>query len=74
MHPARPLPPRHNPSFSTSGAGASKGVHLVVPHIVTSAPVADDRHVGTADADDDDDVDVDDDVHGLRDEGVWMTM
>jgi hypothetical protein len=29
----RPLPPRHNPSFST-GAGATKGVELVVPHIV----------------------------------------
>jgi hypothetical protein len=34
--PGRPLPPRHNPSFSTS-AGATKGVELVVPHIVTSA-------------------------------------
>ncbi|KAH8696088.1 hypothetical protein BGW36DRAFT_359946 [Talaromyces proteolyticus] len=30
----RPLPPRHNPSFS----GATKGVELVVPHIVTAAP------------------------------------
>lgn len=31
----RPLPPRHNPSFSPSGAGATKGVELVVPHIIT---------------------------------------
>jgi len=29
---ARPLPPRHNPSYSGS-AGASKGVELVMPHI-----------------------------------------
>lgn len=38
----RPLPPRHNPSFSTS-AGATKGVELVVPHIITSA---EDGHEG----------------------------
>lgn len=36
MDPGRPLPPRHNPSFSTT-AGATKGVELVVPHIITSA-------------------------------------
>lgn len=40
--PGRPLPPRHNPSFSTS-AGATKGVELVVPHIITSAE--EDGHV-----------------------------
>jgi hypothetical protein len=34
---ARPLPPRHNPSFSTS-AWATKGVELVVPHIVHATP------------------------------------
>jgi hypothetical protein len=32
----RPLPPRHNPSFSSS-AGATKGVGLVVPHMAPSA-------------------------------------
>ncbi|EAW11214.1 uncharacterized protein ACLA_089060 [Aspergillus clavatus NRRL 1] len=32
----RPLPPRHNPYFS-SGAAATKGVELVVPHVVTPA-------------------------------------
>ncbi|GAM35719.1 hypothetical protein TCE0_017r04263 [Talaromyces pinophilus] len=42
MDPGRPLPPRHNPSFSTS-AGATKGVELVVPHIITSAE--EDGHV-----------------------------
>lgn len=36
MDPGRPLPPRHNPSFSTS-AGATKDVELVVPHIITPA-------------------------------------
>ncbi|EEA26064.1 hypothetical protein TMatcc_005685 [Talaromyces marneffei ATCC 18224] len=35
IDPGRPLPPRHNPSFSS--AGATKGVELVVPHIITSA-------------------------------------
>jgi hypothetical protein len=34
----RPLPPRHNPSFSSS-AGATKGVELVVPHFVPATPV-----------------------------------
>lgn len=33
----RPLPPRHNPSFSTA-ACATKGVELVVPHIVQAPP------------------------------------
>lgn len=30
----RPLPPRHNPYFS-NGAGVTKGVELVVPHVET---------------------------------------
>lgn len=28
----RPLPPRHNPSFS-GGGSATKGVELVMPHV-----------------------------------------
>lgn len=32
----RPLPPRHNPCFSSS-ASATKGVELVVPHVTTPA-------------------------------------
>ncbi|KAL2002949.1 hypothetical protein VTN02DRAFT_5482 [Thermoascus thermophilus] len=43
----RPLPPRHNPSFSTS-SGATKGLELVMPHI--SAPAADDVTVTTTDS------------------------
>ncbi|KAL1986318.1 hypothetical protein VTN96DRAFT_6550 [Rasamsonia emersonii] len=35
----RPLPPRRNPSSSTS-AGATKGVELVVPHIVPATTTA----------------------------------
>lgn len=35
----RPLPPRRNPSSSTS-AGATKGVELVVPHIPAAAAAA----------------------------------
>ncbi|KAJ5179893.1 hypothetical protein N7492_003103 [Penicillium capsulatum] len=31
---ARPLPPRHNPSFSSSAA--AKGVELVVPHVAST--------------------------------------
>lgn len=34
MTAARPLPPRHNPSFSSSAA--AKGVELVVPHIAST--------------------------------------
>ncbi|EED21954.1 conserved hypothetical protein [Talaromyces stipitatus ATCC 10500] len=44
MDPSRPLPPRHNPSFSNGGAGATKGVELVVPHIMASAE-EEDGHV-----------------------------
>ena len=38
MHEQRPLPPRHNPYFSSSAA--TKGVELVVPHIVSTPDVA----------------------------------
>ncbi|KAJ5375201.1 hypothetical protein N7517_007207 [Penicillium concentricum] len=34
MYESRPLPPRHNPYFS--GTSVSKGVELVVPHIVSA--------------------------------------
>ncbi|KAI3226376.1 hypothetical protein DTO012A9_6203 [Penicillium roqueforti] len=34
MYEARPLPPRHNPYFS--GTSVTKGVELVVPHIVSA--------------------------------------
>lgn len=40
----RPLPPRHNPSYT--GASATKGVELVVPHI--AAPVLDTTTTATA--------------------------
>lgn len=43
----RPLPPRHNPSFSTS-SGVTKGLELVMPHI--SAPAADDVTITIADS------------------------
>lgn len=36
----RPLPPRHNP-YSSSSAAATKGVELVVPHIVSAPDDAD---------------------------------
>lgn len=45
INPGRPLPPRHNPSFSTS-AGATKGVELVVPHIIASAEEEGHAHEG----------------------------
>lgn len=38
MYEQRPLPPRHNPYFSSSAA--TKGVELVVPHIVSTPDVA----------------------------------
>jgi hypothetical protein len=37
MYDQRPLPPRHNPYFSSSAA--TKGVSLVVPHIVSTPDV-----------------------------------
>ncbi len=34
----RPLPPRHDPSYSSS-AGAAKGIDLVMPHVAQSVAV-----------------------------------
>jgi ECL1/2/3 zinc binding proteins len=62
---SRPLPPRHNPSFS----GVTKGVELVVPHIIApgsgKAAAAAVEHVDVVDEDDVD-------VVAAHEGGIWL--